>query len=153
MRLRPAVAGLRRRYSSKGEICGQIPCVSQSRPKANRRRYEQQQLGNPALYELTTRADRILDVPSAVRRAQDSQGRSREPYGSHVESPVVRFDRVAKTPGCRATSRTRRKIALSYFWKFFWLAAKCILYFVKHLCQRRARTFIANDAFPFRITA
>jgi len=83
--------------------------VSQSRPKANRRRYEQQQLGNPALYELTTRADRILDVPSAVRRAQDSQGRSREPYGSHVESPVVTSDRVAKTPGAPRHFTSQKK--------------------------------------------
>jgi hypothetical protein len=124
--VRPRSAG-----GSKRETPDQILCAFQSRTKANRRRYEEPPLDNPALSEPTRRAGPTLIAPNAERDAQNFPGIFGRSCGLLPESASVSLDKAARIQPCDARSRRRRKIALRQFRKPIWIAAKLCLRFIE----------------------
>ena len=116
---------------SKRETSDQILCVSQSRSKANLRRYEKPQPDIPELYELTKRACRTLGVQDVERHARDFHGIFDRPYALLPESAPVKLGRVARIQPYDARSRGRGKIMLGQFLESVRVTAKICLCFVK----------------------
>ena len=116
---------------SKRETCDQILCASQSRTKANRRRYEEPPLDNLALCEQIKRAGPTLIAPNVERDAQDFHGIFGRPCALLPESASVSPDKAARIRPCDAKSRRRRQITLGQFRESIRIVAELCLRFVK----------------------